>query len=133
MTKWSVKHRKNHLDPPIRGSYNFTLRAMVAEASKAAVSKAKVAIVLALAFIALNIVDILLTWQALPLGASEVNFFMRDVLALGYLPSIAFKLGISSGIAALMLYRGQFRLLIAGVSIICFVCVWNSHIISGLS
>jgi len=106
---------------------------MVAEASKAAVSKAKVAIVLALAFIALNIVDILLTWQALPLGASEVNFFMRDVLALGYLPSIAFKLGISSGIAALMLYRGQFRLLIAGVSIICFVCVWNSHIISGLS
>ena len=97
------------------------------------VSKAKVATGLALVFIVLNVVDILLTWHALPLGAREVNFFMRDVLALGFVPSIAFKLGISSGIAALMLYRGQFRLLIVGVSLIGFICVWNSHIISGLS
>jgi hypothetical protein len=95
-------------------------------------SKAKIAIVLALVFVILNIVDILLTWQALPLGASEVNFVMRDVLALGYVPSIAFKLGISSGIAALMLYRGQFRLLVIGVSLVGFICLWNSHIISGL-
>ncbi|MBN1862376.1 MAG: hypothetical protein JW790_01880 [Dehalococcoidales bacterium] len=98
-----------------------------------AVSKGKLAIILALVFIVLNIVDILLTWQALPLGASEMNFFMKDVLALGFVPSIAFKLGISSGIAALMLYRGQFRLLIVGVCLIGFVCLWNSHIISGLS
>jgi hypothetical protein len=116
------------LTPPNRGRYNLCLRAMIT-----ASSKAKIAIVLALVFVILNIVDILLTWQALPLGASEVNFVMRDVLALGYVPSIAFKLGISSGIAALMLYRGQFRLLVIGVSLVGFICLWNSHIISGLS
>jgi hypothetical protein len=104
------------------------MRAMIATESKA-----KIAVGLALTFIVLNIADILLTWQALPLGATEVNFFMKDVLALGFVPSIAFKLGISSGIAALMLYRGQFRLLIVGVSLLSFICIWNSQIISGLS
>ena len=96
-------------------------------------SKAKVAVGLALAFIVLNVADILLTWQALPLGATELNFFMRDILALGFLPSIAFKLGISSGIAALMLHKGQLATLIIGVSVLSIVCVWNSQIISGLS
>lgn len=88
-------------------------------------TKVKVAIVLALTFIVLNVADILLTWQALQRGALELNFLMSSVLALGFFPSICFKLGISSGISAIMLYRGQFSYLIIAVSILSFVCALN--------
>ena len=96
-------------------------------------TKVKVAIGLALTFIVLNVVDILLTWQGLQLGAFELNFFISSVLALGFIPSICFKLGISSGIAALMLYRGQVSLLITAVSILSFICALNIITIAHLS
>ena len=99
----------------------------------AAKTKVTVAIGLAVAFIALNIVDILLTWQGLKLGAIELNFFMNSVLALGFFSSVAFKLGIASGIAAIMLHRGQFAILIIGVSLLSFVCIRNLMVIGQLS
>ncbi len=99
----------------------------------AAQTKVKIAIGLAIAFIALNIVDILLTWQGLQLGAIELNFFMNSVLSLGFFSSVAFKLGIASGIAAFMLHRGQFATLIIGVSLISFVCIRNGMVIGYLS
>lgn len=95
--------------------------------------KAKAAIGLAVAFIALNIVDILLTWQGLRLGAIELNFFMNSVLAMGFASSVALKLGLSSGIAAIMLHRGQFAVLIVGVSLLSFICVNNLNVIQQLS
>ncbi len=99
----------------------------------AAQTKVKIAIGLAIAFIALNIVDILLTWQGLQLGAIELNFFMNSVLSLGFFSSVAFKLGIASGIAAFMLHRGQFATLIIGVSLLSFVCIRNGMVIGYLS
>ena len=96
-------------------------------------TKVKVSIGLALTFIVLNVVDILLTWQGLQLGALELNFFISPVLALGFLPSISFKLGISSGIAAIMLHRGQFSCLIIAVSILSLVCILNIITITSLS
>jgi hydrogenase/urease accessory protein HupE len=96
-------------------------------------TKVKIAIGLAIAFIALNIVDILLTWQGLQLGAIELNFFMNSVLSLGFFSSVAFKLGIASGIAAIMLHRGQFATLIIGVSLLSFVCIRNGMVIGHLS
>jgi hypothetical protein len=96
-------------------------------------TKVKIAIGLAIAFIALNIVDILLTWQGLRLGAIELNFFMNSVISLGFFSSVAFKLGIASGIAAIMLHRGQFATLIIGVSLLSFVCVRNWMVIGHLS
>ena len=96
-------------------------------------TKVKIAICLAIAFIALNIVDILLTWQGLQLGAIELNFFMNSVLSLGFFSSVAFKLGIASGIAAIMLHRGQFATLIIGVSLLSFVCIRNGMVIGHLS
>ena len=88
-------------------------------------AKVKVAIGLALGFIILNVADILLTWQCLRLGAIELNFIMSSVLQLGFFPSISFKLGISSGVAAIMLHRGQFSWLIIAVSMFSFVCALN--------
>ena len=88
-------------------------------------TKAKVAIGLALGFIVLNVADILLTWQCLRLGAIELNFIMSSVLQLGFFPSISFKLGISSGVAAIMLHRGQFSWLIIAVSMLSLVCALN--------
>ena len=99
----------------------------------AAETKVKVAIGLALTFIVLNIFDIVLTWHGLRLGAIELNFFMYAILALGFFPSIAFKLGVASGIAAIMLQKGQFISLIIGVSLLSFVCIWNVVVIYGLS
>jgi hypothetical protein len=96
-------------------------------------TKAKVAIGLALAFIVLNVADILLTWQCLRLGAVELNFFMNSVLALGFFPSILFRLGIASGLAAIMLYRGQISWLIIAVSMFSFVCALNMLTIVNLS
>lgn len=96
-------------------------------------TKVKVAIGLALTFIVLNVADILLTWHGLRLGALELNFFISPVLALGFFPSISFKLGISSGISALMLYRGQFSLLIIAVSMLSFICAVNIITIANLS
>jgi hydrogenase/urease accessory protein HupE len=96
-------------------------------------TKVKIAIGLAIAFIALNLVDILLTWQGLQLGAIELNFFMNSVISLGFFSSVAFKLGIASGIAAIMLHRGQFVTLIIGVSLLSFVCIRNGMVIGNLS
>lgn len=96
-------------------------------------TKVKVAIGLALTFIVLNVADILLTWHGLQLGALELNLFISPVLALGFFPSISFKLGISSGIAAIMLHRGQFSLLIIAVSMLSFVCALNIITIANLS
>ena len=99
----------------------------------AAQTKVKIAIGLAIAFVALNIVDILLTWQGLQLGAIELNFFMNSVLSLGFFSSVAFKVGIASGIAAVMLHKGQFAILIIGVSLLSFVCIRNMMVIGHLS
>ena len=99
----------------------------------AARTKVNIAIGLALAFIALNVVDILLTWQGMRLGAVELNFLMNSVLSLGFVSSVAFKLGIASGIAAIMLHRGQFAILIIGVSLLSFVCIRNMMVIGHLS
>lgn len=99
----------------------------------AARTKVNIAIGLALAFIVLNVVDILLTWQGLRLGAIELNFLMNSVLSLGFFSSVAFKLGIAAGIAALMLHRGQFAILIIGVSLLSFVCIRNMMVIGHLS
>ena len=99
----------------------------------AARTKVKIAIGLAIAFVALNIVDILLTWQGLQLGAIELNFFMNSVLSLGFFSSVAFKVGIASGIAAVMLHKGQFAILIIGVSLLSFVCIRNMMVIGHLS
>ena len=99
----------------------------------AAQTKVNIAIGLALAFIALNVVDILLTWQGLRLGAIELNFLINSVLSLGFVSSVAFKLGIASGIAAIMLHRGQFAILIIGVSLLSFVCIRNMMVIGHLS
>ena len=99
----------------------------------AAETKVNVAIGLALTFIVLNVVDILLTWQGLQLGAIELNLFMNTVLGLGFFPSIALKLGIASGIAAIMLHKGQFTALIIGVSLLSFVCIRNVSVITSLS
>lgn len=95
--------------------------------------KVNIAVILAIAFIVLNIVDILLTWQGLKLGAVELNFFMSSVLSLGFASSIALKLGLSSGIAAVMLHKGQFSVLIIGVALLSFVCVRNMMVIDQLS
>lgn len=95
--------------------------------------KTNIAVGLAVAFIALNVVDILLTWQGLKLGAIELNFFMSSVLSLGFASSIALKLGLSSGIAAIMLHRGQFTVLIIGVALLSFVCMRNLMVIEQLS
>ncbi len=91
------------------------------------------AIGLALVFIVLNVADILLTWQCLRLGAIELNFFMNSVLALGFFPSILFRLGISSGLAAIMLYRGWLTWLIIAVIGFIFVCVNNVATLTSLS
>lgn len=99
----------------------------------AARTKVNIAIGLALVFIALNVVDILLTWQGLRLGAIELNFLINSVLSLGFVSSVAFKLGIASGIAAIMLHRGQFAILIIGVSLLSFVCIRNMMVIGHLS
>ncbi len=96
-------------------------------------SRVKIAIGLAMAFVALNIVDILLTWRGLQLGAIELNFFMNSVLSLGFFSSVAFKVGIASGIAAVMLHKGQFTILIIGVSLLSFVCIRNMMVIGHLS
>jgi hypothetical protein len=96
-------------------------------------SRATIAVTLAITFIVLNVVDILLTWQGLKLGAIELNFLMDMVLERGFLSSIAFKLGIASGIAAIMLHKGQFAMLIVGVSLLSFVCVRNLAVIGQLS
>ena len=96
-------------------------------------TKVKVAIGLALAFIVLNVADILLTWQCLRLGAIELNFFTNSVLALGFFPSISFKLGISSGIAAIMLHQGRLSWLIIAVIMFSFVCALNMITIANLS
>jgi hypothetical protein len=96
-------------------------------------SRATIAITLAITFIVLNVVDILLTWQGLRLGAVELNFMMDMVLARGFLSSVAFKLGIASGIAAIMLHRGQFTVLVIGVGLLSFVCIRNLAVISQLS
>ena len=96
-------------------------------------TKVNIAIGLALVFIALNVVDILLTWQGMRLGAVELNFLMNSVLSLGFVSSVAFKLGIASGIAAIMLHRGQFAILIIGVSLLSFVCIRNMMVIGHLS
>ena len=99
----------------------------------AAQTKVKIAVGLAIAFVALNIVDILLTWQGIQLGAVELNFFMNSVLSLGFFSSVAFKLGVGAGIAAIMLHRGQFAVLIIGVSLLSFVCIRNVKVIGQLS
>jgi hypothetical protein len=96
-------------------------------------TKVKIASGLAITFIALNVVDILLTWQGLQLGAIELNFFMHGVLSLGLFSSVAFKLGIASGIAAIMLHKGQFTVLIIGVGLLSFVCIRNMMVIGQLS
>ena len=96
-------------------------------------NRANIAVTLALVFIILNIVDILLTWQGLKLGAIELNFLMNSVLSLGFFSSIAFKLGVASGIAAIMLHKGQFAMLIVGVSLLSFVCIRNMAVIGQLS
>ena len=92
--------------------------------------KVNVAIVLALAFVVLNVVDIMLTWQGINSGAVELNFFMNKVLGLGFVESVAFKLGISAGFAFIMLERGHFYGLIGAVSVLSAVCIWNLHVIS---
>ena len=99
----------------------------------AAQTKVKVAIGMAIVFIALNVVDILLTWRGLQLGAVELNFLMQHVLALGFFSSVSFKLGVASGIAAVMLHKGQFNVLIVGVSLLSFVCIRNMMVIGQLS
>jgi hypothetical protein len=96
-------------------------------------TRTNVAIVLALAFIVLNVVDIVLTWHGLKLGAIELNFLMKDLVKLGFFSSLAFKLGIASSIAAIMLYRGSFNTLIIGVSLVGFICIWNLNVITNLS
>jgi hypothetical protein len=96
-------------------------------------TKVNIAIGLAIIFIALNIVDILLTWQGLQLGAIELNFLIRSVLSLGFFSSVAFKVGITSAIAAIMLHKGQFTMLIIGVSLLSFVCIRNMMVIGYLS
>ena len=55
----------------------------------------------------LNICDIVLTRQALQSGvAREANRFMGFVLGMGWLPALAFKIGIVSiGVAVLWRYR----------------------------
>jgi hypothetical protein len=100
---------------------------------EAAATRTRIAVGLAVAFIVLNVLDILLTWQGLRAGAIELNFLMKNVLALGFASSVAFKLGVASGIAALMLYKGQFAMLIVGVSLLGFICVRNFMVIGQLS
>ena len=99
----------------------------------APMTKARIATGLALAFIVLNVLDILLTWQGLRLGAVELNFYMSKILGLGFFQSIAFKIGVSSGLVAFMLHKGQFNSLLAGVIIIALVCAWNVNVITSLA
>ena len=94
--------------------------------------QARVAVWLAIAFIVLNVVDILLTWYGLRLGAAELNFYMSKVLGLGFFQSIAFKIGVSSSFAAMLFQKGQFTSLLAGVVVIALVCAWNFNVISNL-
>lgn len=96
-------------------------------------TKVKVAIGLSLAFVVLNVLDILLTWYALELGAVELGLYMGQVLGLGFWGSVLFKLGISAGIAAVLLDRGHLSLLIFVVGVLCLVCIWNLLMIAGLS
>ena len=100
---------------------------------EAASTRSRIAVGMAMAFIVLNVLDIVLTWQGLKVGAIELNFLMNNILALGFSSSVAFKLGIASGLAALMLHRGQFAMLIVGVSLLGFICVRNSLVIGQLS
>jgi hypothetical protein len=99
----------------------------------APMTKAKIAVGLALAFIVLNVLDILLTWYGLRIGAVELNFYMSKVLGLGFFQSIAFKVGVSSGLVAVMLQKGQFNSLLVGVIIIALVCAWNVNVIASLA
>ena len=94
--------------------------------------KVNLAIVLALVFVALNVVDIMLTWRGIALGAVELNFYMKKVLELGFFQSVAFKLGVSAGFAAIMLNRGHFAGLVGAVSVLSVVCIWNLHVISNI-
>lgn len=96
-------------------------------------TKVKVAIGLSFTFVSLSVVDILLTWQALQLGAVELNFYMGKVLALGFWESIAFKLGISCGITAVMLERGYFALLVLAATMASLICIWNFNVVASLS
>lgn len=98
-----------------------------------AATRARIAVGLATAFITLNVVDILLTWQGLRAGAIELNFLMKPILASGFASSIAFKLGAASGLAAIMLHRGQLATLIIGVSLLSFICVRNYMVIGQLN
>jgi len=114
----------------VRGSVRYFRK--VKRKVTATALKTRVAIGLAIAFIVLNIVDILLTWQGLRLGAIELNFFMNSVLALGFASSVALKIGLSSGIAAIMLHRGQFAVMIIGVTLLSIVCARNVMVIEQL-
>lgn len=98
-----------------------------------AATRARIAVGLAIAFITLNVVDILLTWQGLRAGAIELNFLMKPIIGYGFASSVAFKLGAASGLAALMLHRGQLATLIVGVSLLSFICVHNFTVIGQLN
>jgi hypothetical protein len=96
-------------------------------------TKVRVAVGLAFAFIVLNVSDILLTWQCLWLGAIEANLFIKPVLELGFFSSISFKLGSSSGIAAIMLHKGRLSWLVIAVIMFSFVCALNMITLANLS
>lgn len=90
---------------------------------------------LLLAIVVMQIVDWTFTMVTLSLGATELNPLMAWVLSEGSLIGLALKVGVTVGLAALVLayWRGS-ALVLRGVRVVfwlyLFVLAWNLGVLA---
>ena len=91
--------------------------------------KTRIMITLAVAFVLLNIVDMVLTLRALEAGASELNPIMKAFIDMGFYNVIAVKVGIPAVIGLMMVLRRKLTSLAIVTTVLTGVCIWNTGVL----
>ena len=88
------------------------------------------AISLVVAFVGLNLADMMLTRSILKAGGREANPFVRAIInRFGFNKAIAVKMSITGVIVSLSLLWGEYASMLVLSGILGGVCVWNSYVL----
>jgi len=87
--------------------------------------KKRILLVLAIAFVLFNLVDILLTWGILNRGGVEANPVMGLVIGMGFLESVMWKVALAVLFAAALVKLRKPTILTVLTTAVVGICIWN--------
>lgn len=85
---------------------------------------------LAVAFIGLNIADMMLTRQILRIGGKEANPFVRSIIQkFGFIKATAIKMSIIGIVVFFSIWWQEFATMLILTGIFGAICIWDSFVL----